>query len=357
MSAVSHQERVHQRVLDNLTTAVMVLDLELVIRYINPACEMLLAMSARKAHGKSLRHLIMGPDDLFPRLEACLRDGHPFTERELHLTLFGQREYIVDCTVTALIEPAQPRGLLLELVRIDRQLRINREETLIAQHNAARAIIRGLAHEVKNPLGGLRGAAQLLERELPDEQLTEYTRIIIEEADRLQNLLDRMLGPNTLPKRVDTNIHHVLERVRQLAAVEAPPGVQLVRDYDPSIPNLEADADQLIQAVLNLVRNALQAVGEHGSITLRTRAQRQITIGHERHRLVLVVEIVDNGPGIPPEIQERIFYPMVTGRADGTGLGLSIAQSLINRHGGLIECSSQPGETVFRILLPLGEHK
>jgi len=352
---VLQPERVHQRVLDNLTTAVMVVGPDLVIQYINPACEMLLAMSARKARGKYLRHLVMGPDELFLRLQACLVDGHPFTERELRLTLFGHREYIVDCTVTALTEPGQPGGLLLELVRIDRQLRINREENLIAQHNAARAVIRGLAHEIKNPLGGLRGAAQLLERELPDERLTEYTRVIIEEADRLQNLLDRMLGPNTLPKRQETNIHHVLERVRQLAAVEAPPGVQLVRDYDPSIPNLQADADQLIQAVLNLVRNALQAVGEHGTVTLRTRAQRQITIGHERHRLVLVVEIVDDGPGIAPEIQERIFYPMITGRANGTGLGLSIAQSLINRHGGLIECSSEPGNTVFRILLPLGE--
>lgn len=353
MSIQRSPERLHQRVLENLTTSVVLLDGELVIRYINPACEMLFALSARKAAGKALRHLVMGPDELFDRLERCLRDGHPFTERELHLSLFGHRDYVVDCTVTALTEPGQPMGLLLELVRIDRQLRITREENLIAQHYATRAVIRGLAHEIKNPLGGLRGAAQLLERELPDPQLTEYTTIIIEEADRLQNLMDRMLGPNALPKLSDTNIHHVLERVRSLVVVEAPPGITITRDYDPSIPNLKADSDQLIQAVLNLVRNAVQALGERGDITLRTRAQRQITIGHERHRLVLTVEVVDNGPGISPEIQERIFYPMVTGHAKGTGLGLSIAQSLINRHGGLIECNSEPGSTVFRILLPL----
>lgn len=353
MSAQRIPERLHQRILENLTTAVVTLDSELVIAYINPACEMLFALSARKAVGKELRHLVMGPDELFERLAACLEDGHPFTERELHLSLFGQRDYIVDCTVTALTEPGQPIGLLLELVRIDRQLRITREENLIAQHYATRAVIRGLAHEIKNPLGGLRGAAQLLERELPDEQLTEYTKIIIDEADRLQNLLDRMLGPNTLPNLRDTNIHHVLERVRSLVLVEAPSGITINRDYDPSIPNLRADSDQLIQAVLNLVRNAVQALGERGDIILRTRAQRQITIGHERHKLVLTVEVIDNGPGISPEIQERIFYPMVTGHANGTGLGLSIAQSLINRHGGLIECNSEPGSTVFRILLPL----
>ena len=353
MIAPRPQERIHKRVLENLTTAVVLVDGELVVQYINPACEMLFAMSARKAHNKALRHLLMGPDELFDRLEVCLQDGHPFTEREMHLSLFGHREYVVDCTVTALSEPGQALGLLLELVRVDRQLRISREENLLAQHSATRAVIRGLAHEIKNPLGGLRGAAQLLERELPDPQLTEYTKIIIAEADRLQNLLNRMLGPNTLPNLRETNIHHVLERVRSLVLAEAPAGIEISRDYDPSIPNLNADSDQLIQAVLNLVRNAVQALGQHGSIVLRTRAQRQITIGHERHRLVLTLEVIDNGPGIPEEIQERIFYPMVTGHANGTGLGLSIAQSLVNRHGGLIECASEPGQTVFRILLPL----
>ncbi len=351
--APNNEQAIQQRVLDNLATAVLVVDRALVTRYINPACEMLLEISARKARGTPLERLISGPDRLFARLRECLDSAHPFTERELPLALFGNRHLTVDCTVTSLHEPQAPGGLLVELVQIDRQLRISREENLIAQHNATRDVVRGLAHEIKNPLGGLRGAAQLLERELADEELKEYTRIIIDEADRLQNLVNRMLGPNALPNKQEVNIHHLLERVRNLVDVEAPAGVELVRDYDPSIPMLQADPDQLIQALLNLARNAVGAVGERGTITLRTRTQRQITIGHERHKLVLVVEVTDDGPGISKEMMEKIFYPMITGAANGTGLGLSIAQSLINRHGGLIECSSEPGHTVFRILLPL----
>jgi two-component system nitrogen regulation sensor histidine kinase GlnL len=346
-------ERIQQRVLENLTTSVLVLDTDLNIEYINPAGEMLFEISARKAKGMPLGTLISDPDHIVMRMQTCLLSGHPFTERELRLDLFGHRTKLVDCTVTPLDEPHEKNALLVEIVRVDRQLRISREENLIAQHHATRAVVRGLAHEIKNPLGGLRGAAQLLEHELPDEELKEYTRIIIEEADRLQNLVNRMLGPNTLPNKQGLNIHRVLERVRTLVLAEAPPGVQIARDYDPSIPMLEADIDQLIQAVLNLVRNAVQAVGEKGLITLRTRSLRHFTIGQVRHKLVLMVEIIDNGPGIPEDILEKIFYPMITGHANGTGLGLSIAQSLVNRHDGLIECTSEPGNTVFRILLPL----
>jgi len=344
----------YQRVLENLTTAVAVLDPHLTVTYINPACEMLFGISSRKARAAPFDHLVSGPPEVLEHLQACLHDGHPYTDHEVPMALIGGRVLTVDCTVTPLNEPGTEGGLLLELVQLDRQLRIVREEHLLSQHETTRAVVRGLAHEIKNPLGGLRGAAQLLERELPDADLKEYTRIIIEEADRLQNLLNRMLGPNTLPQTRDTNIHHVLERVRSLVLAEAPSGVSIDRDYDPSIPNLEADPDQLIQAVLNLVRNAVQALGGSGRILLRTRTQRQITIGHDRHKLALVLEVIDNGPGIPEQILEKIFYPMITGHANGTGLGLSIAQSLINRHGGLIECSSEPGNTVFRILLPLG---
>lgn len=346
-------EPMYQRVLDNLATAVLVVDANLVVAYINPAAEMLFDVSARKASGVPLERLVVGPGDLLDRLRRCLDSGHPFTERELVLNLFNQRSVTVDCTVTSVSEPQAPAELLIELVQIDRQLRITREENLLSQHNATRAVVRGLAHEIKNPLGGLRGAAQLLERELSDAELKEYTRIIIDEADRLQNLVNRMLGPNTLPHKEEINIHHVLERVANLVGAEAPEGVTLDRDYDPSIPLLEGDPDQLIQALLNLVRNSLKAIGTNGTITLRTRTQRQITIGHERHKLVLVIEVIDNGPGIPKEMMEKIFYPMITGGGDGTGLGLSIAQSLINRHDGLIECSSEPGHTVFRVLLPL----
>lgn len=223
----------------------------------------------------------------------------------------------------------------------------------MAQQNAARMLLRGLAHEIKNPLGGLRGAAQLLDQELPDDELREYTRIIIEESDRLQSLVDRMLAPNKPPHKSLINIHRVLERVRQLVQVEAPVGVKLNRDYDPSMPALYGDGDQLIQAILNIVRNAAQALGDKGKITIRTRIHRQVTIGLNRHPLVAKIDVVDDGPGIKAELLNQIFYPMVTGRAEGTGLGLSIAQSLISQHGGLVECESKPGETIFSIFLPL----
>jgi two-component system nitrogen regulation sensor histidine kinase GlnL len=232
------------------------------------------------------------------------------------------------------------------------------EEQLISQQNAARMLLRGLAHEIKNPLGGLRGAAQLLDHELPSEELREYTKIIMEESDRLQSLVDRMLAPNKPAQKSKLNIHRVLERVRQLVQVEAPSGVSLERDYDPSIPLVYGDNDQLIQAILNIVRNASQAIGQTGRILIRTRIHRQINIGYRQNRLAVKIEIIDDGPGIKPELQGQIFYPMVSGRAEGTGLGLSIAQTLINQHAGLVECTSEPGNTIFTVYLPLeGENE
>ena len=350
---MSKLTEIDQRVLENLTTSTLLFDQELRLSYINPAGEMLFAASARQAQGLTLHELLPKATALVASVERALDSGHPYTERELRLALADGRIITVDCTVTPLLETKQPTALLVELLHVDRHLRIAREEHLLAQHQAARALVRGLAHEIKNPLGGLRGAAQLLERELPDEDLREYTRIIIQEADRLQNLMNRMLGPNSLPQKRDINIHEVLEHVRGLVRAEAAPGVRIERDYDPSIPTLRADPDLLIQATLNIVRNALQVLGEQGTIQLRTRALRQVTIGQRRHKLVVRIDISDDGPGIDPELIESIFYPMVTGRANGTGLGLSIAQSLVNQHGGLIECASRPGRTVFTILLPL----
>ena len=243
---------------------------------------------------------------------------------------------------------------------MDNQRRLSQEQLQHAQQIAARDLVRGLAHEIKNPLGGLRGAAQLLSKALPDPALKEYTQVIIEQADRLRNLVDRMLGSNKLPSLAMTNIHEVLERVASLIEAEAQGSITLVRDYDPSIPDLLIDREQLIQAVLNIVRNALQALSAQsdlrlGRISLRTRTLRQFTIGHTRHRLVVKMEIIDNGPGIPPELQETIFYPMVSGRPDGTGLGLAITQNIISQHQGLIECESHPGHTVFSIFLPLDQ--
>ena len=256
-------------------------------------------------------------------------------------------------TISALAGQNSEPEILLELTSLDRLLRITRDEILYSQQNATKELLRGLAHEVKNPLGGLRGAAQLLERELDSFELKEYTRVIIDEADRLQNLVDRLLGPNSVPKKRAVNIHEVLERVRSLVLVEITHGLKIRRDYDTSLPELIADPDMLIQATLNIVRNASQALHQKGEITLRTRIERNHTIGHQRYRLVLKVDIIDNGPGIDEAFKEKIFFPMISGRAEGSGLGLSIAQSLIQQHSGIIECHSQPGYTCFSILLPI----
>ncbi len=345
----------YRRVVDSLSIAVLVLDRHLRLRLMNPAAEALFEFSFRKARGQSLASLLIGSEHFIAALQRCLASGDPWLERELPLTLAPGRTVTVDCTATPLSEHDPPTALLLELRSMDLRLRIDREEHLLAQHYTTTALVRNLAHEIKNPLGGLRGAAQLLERELPDAALREYTAIIIGEADRLRHLVDRMLGPNQLPKDGEVSIHEVLERVRMLVEAEAAPGICLERDYDPSIPPLWGDADRLIQAVLNVVRNAAQAVDgrPQGRIVLRSRVERQHTIGARRHKLVARLDIIDDGPGIPPEQQEQIFYPMISGRPGGTGLGLSIAQGIIHQHGGLIECLSRPGETIFSLLLPL----
>jgi len=345
----------YRRVVDGLSIAVLVLDRRLRLLFMNAAAETLFESSFRKAHKLSLSELIVGAEPFIAGLRHCLESGHPYIERELQLALPPERTVTVDCTAVPLLERDPPTELLLELRQVDWRLRISREEHILAQHHTTRALIRNLAHEIKNPLGGLRGAAQLLERELPDPALREYTSIIIGEADRLRNLVDRMLGPNQPRAYDEVSIHEILERVCGLVEAEADPGIRIERDYDPSIPPVWGDADRLIQAVLNVVRNAVQAIHHQGVIILRTRVQRQYTIGSKRHKLVARLDVIDDGPGIPPEQQERIFYPMISGRPDGTGLGLSIAQNIVNQHGGLIECVSRPGETVFTLLLPLGK--
>jgi two-component system nitrogen regulation sensor histidine kinase GlnL len=345
----------YRRVVEGLSIAVLVLDRRLRLLFMNPAAETLFELSFRKACNLALSELIIGAETFITGLQHCLESGHPYIERELQLTFLPDRVVTVDCTAAPLLERDPTGELLLELRQVDWRLRISREEHILAQHHTTRALVRNLAHEIKNPLGGLRGAAQLLERELPDPALREYTGIIIGEADRLRNLVDRLLGPNQLPNHGEVSIHEILERVCGLVQVEADSGIRIERDYDPSIPSLWGDADRLIQAVLNVVRNAAQALSERqqGMIILRTRIQRQYTIGAKRHKLVVRLDIIDDGPGIPSDQQEQIFYPMITGRPDGTGLGLSIAQSIINQHGGLIECASRSGETIFTLLLPL----
>ena len=340
-------------IIDNISTAVLMIDDHLNISYINAAGEMLMDIRAQRAIGVNLRHILNVDETFFQRLSDTLKNNHPYSEHEFTITLFSGQEITIDYSVTPILEPSIEHFLLLEITSIDRHIRIAHEESLLSQHTATRSLIRGMAHEIKNPLGGLRGAAQLLEKELPNPDLKEYTNIIIGEADRLRNLVDRMLGPNNLPQKSDINIHEVIERVRQLAIGEAPDGIKFIRDYDPSLPMLHADPDQLLQAILNITRNAVLALGDTGHITFKTRPKRQYTIGSNVHRLVAQIQIIDDGPGIPPELIETIFYPLISGRADGSGIGLSISQSLVNQHNGLIECHSQPGKTVFTILLPL----
>ncbi len=340
------------QILDGLTTAVITLDSNLRVVSINSTAESLFGVSRRYALDELFSQAV---PQLLPhagRLREALVAGTGFVERELQLRKSGEEPITVDCTVTPLTL-GRGVGLLLEIQALDRHMRISRDELMLAQQEASRELIRNLAHEIKNPLGGIRGAAQLLERDFPDSEHREYTRVIIREVDRLQNLVNRLLGPNRVPQKAPVNIHEVLEHVRQLVEAEAPAGVRFLRDYDPSIPDLVGDREQLIQAVLNIVRNALQAVGSEGGIALRSRTRRQYTIGPTRHRLVAQLDIEDDGPGIPTAMIDKIFYPMVTMRPEGTGLGLPISQYLVHTHGGLIECRSRPGSTVFSIFLPL----
>lgn len=337
-----------QRALEHMATAVVLVDADDRILGLNHSAEMLFRVSARQVQHQRILQFAPGADLLDTLIQECRRTGQSYTERERRLPMPAEQVVTVDVTVTLL--PGDQ--LLLELVEVDRQARISREQHLLTQSRAIRELIRGLAHEIKNPLGGLRGAAQLLDTELEREELHEYTQVIIREADRLQALVNTLLGPSTPTQHEAVNLHEVLEHV--LALVHAEGGhTTLVRDYDPSIPPLHAERNHLVQATLNLIRNARQATGDEGTITVRTRTQRQFTIGDTLHRLVARVDIIDDGPGIPPDQLEQIFYPMVTTRPGGTGLGLPLAQNLVGRHGGLIECTSEPGATTFTIWFPL----
>jgi len=347
----------HRLLLDNLTTATLLLNAELRLEYMNPAAEMLLAVSGQRSHGQFISELFTESTEALNSLRQAVEHAHPFTKREAQLTSLTGQTITVDYAVTPILHQGNTL-LLLEVHPRDRLLRITKEEAQLSKQETTKMLVRGLAHEIKNPLGGIRGAAQLLARELPEDGLRDYTNVIIEEADRLRNLVDRMLGSNKLPSLAMTNIHEVLERVCSLVDAESQGCITLVRDYDPSLPDVLIDREQMIQAVLNIVRNAMQAITSQnelrlGRITLRSRAMRQFTIGHVRHRLVARVEIIDNGPGIPSELQDTLFYPMVSGRPDGTGLGLAITQNIISQHQGLIECESHAGHTAFSIFLPL----
>lgn len=341
--------------LEHQATALLVVDGALRVIYLNPSAEVLLAASRTRCLGEPLNNLLLGDTSFEHELHEALSSQRTFTRRVSQLqAIAAGHEITIDYTATPLSAAREPQ-LLIELQPLDRFLRINREANQLQLHRTTRELIRGLAHEVKNPLGGIRGAAQLLARTLPEPDQSEYTDIIIEEADRLRNLVDRLLGPNQLPHYQRSNIHRILERVRQLIDAEFRGQIEFVRDYDPSIPEFVFDPEQLTQALLNVVRNAAQALRDQQQrrILLRTRTLRQYTICNQRHRLVAQIQVIDNGPGIPDDMMERLFYPMISGRAEGSGLGLSITQSIMARHGGLIECDSRTGETRFNFLLPM----
>ncbi len=336
-----------------LTTAIIVLDTSLCIRYMNAAAEELFAQSYQRVAGKSHQRLFH-MDSAKHYLTHALKHSDPQTLRECNLnTPHGQ--VIADCIASPYRPDGKLEGIIIELLRVERKVRISRENQLLKEQEATQILVRGLAHEIKNPLGGLRGAAQLLESELSNNDLKEYTQVIISEADRLQLLVDRMLGSSQQQNIKSINIHEVLEHTRKLIQPDLPKGVQLQFDYDPSIPLLQADKDQLIQIVLNITGNAIKAVGNKGTIIFRTRIVRQFTLNHTTHPLVIQLEIIDNGVGIPEVLQDKVFFPMISGSAEGTGLGLSIAQSLANKHNGLIEFDSQQGYTRFVLLLPITE--
>ncbi len=340
--------------LDLLSSAVVLVDARLIIRHLNPAAENLFAVSSRQLLGQPLQRLMGEPPELSAALDNALKNNWGHTGHNILIELAQDVQLHVDCTVTP-VETSNAR-LLLEVRPIDQQLKAAREEQLAQQQQANRELVRNLAHEIKNPLGGIRGSAQLLERELASEQLKEYTQVIIQEADRLQDLMQRLLSSHRVMQPTLASIHEILERVRRLIHAEYH-DVSVRRDYDTSLPDITGDREQLLQAILNISRNAAQAMQGKGEIIFRTRAARQVTLAKKHYQLALELHVIDNGPGIPENIRDKIFYPLVSGRENGSGLGLTIAQSFIQQHGGTIEVTSRPGRTCFSLMLPLARKK
>ncbi len=349
------------RGLDLLATAVVLVDAELSVRYMNPAAENLFETSSRNVAGRSLGELFADTAVLMTAIGQARATTASYTEHDVELEVSERLRLHLSCTATPIeldAGAARSGDMLLEFRHIDKQLKIAREERLLDEGQAARELIRNLAHEIKNPLGGIRGAAQLLDRELERPGLHEYTQVIMNEADRLQSLMDRLLTPHRLPQPAQLSPHEVLERVRSLIHAEFPQGVAIRRDYDVSVPRIWGDKEQLIQAVLNIARNAAQAIagsGRGGEILFRTRVMRQVTLARRRYRHAVQLEITDDGPGIPAELQERVFHPLVSGRPGGSGLGLTLAQAFIVQHHGIVSFESMPGSTIFTILLPVEE--
>jgi two-component system nitrogen regulation sensor histidine kinase GlnL len=353
-SALSHFDAAD--LLDALSTGIVMLDAQLCPVYANVAAQDLLAFSLKMARGRPFNDFMHDAEGLSRILRRALETGESIADREVAIRPAAAPREVrtLDVTITP-FNGLTGTQLLLEIADTTQRQRISRENDLLARLDGSRLMVRQLAHEIKNPLGGLRGAAQLLERELPQAALREYTQLIIGEADRLTALVDSMSGPTRAPSKRALNVHEICEHVYHLLRAEAPAGILIERDYDPSLPNAMLDRHQMIQALLNVARNALQAQGDLGRIVLRTRARSNVSIGSAQHRLIASVQVEDAGPGVPTHLRSSIFYPLVTGRANGTGLGLAVAQELVTRNGGIIEFESETGRTVFTLLLPLGE--
>lgn len=342
---------------DQLLTGVLLLDSRLCIQYMNAAAETILDGSRKRLIGQPLFSLFSYSSLTPELLQNALGEQQSVSDSDVSLVFADGQRMTLEFVAQPLLHGNGGPQVLVEMRQVDQIRRINHENSQQQQLSAAHAMIRGLAHEIKNPLGGLRGAAQLLASELPEAGLREYTDLIINQADRLRNLVDRMLGSHQLPVRRSENIHALLERVWQLVSLSTSPGIQWQRDYDPSLPELTMAGDALEQALLNIVLNGCEAMGESGVLTLRTRIIHQQTIYGTRYRHCALVVIQDNGPGIANAVRETLFYPMVSGRAGGTGLGLSIAQNVVHQHGGKIDVVSEPGHTEFLIYLPYLESR
>lgn len=342
-------------ILDSLFCGVIITDAELCITYLNNSAEETLGKSFAQIKGKKIMRFISYPG-LKNRLQKVLNGEQPYINRETSFHIKDNGEVHLDFSISPQTEGEEITGIILEMKQIDRQLRIARDNDLMEILDTNQTILRGMAHEIKNPLGGISGAAQLLAMDAQDDTSKECTQIILSETTRLTALVDELLGPANIPKKQSINIHEVLEHCRHMFSLKGVESVKLRFDYDPSIPDIVADRDKLVQVILNILQNAINAIGKNdGNILIQTRILWNHTIHHCLHRYVASISIIDDGPGIPEDIQGKIFYPMITGRAEGTGLGLSIAQTLVTQHGGIIEVDSTPGKTVFSIILPLSE--
>ena len=342
---------------DWLATPIAVLESKGKVVFVNSELEDVIGQSRRSLEGQSFLNYFADSQPLVHALAGARANEFAALRYDAELLRIKPEEVLPVHVIVA--QSDQSGHVIIELLPIQQQTRQDREERLMDQAHANKELIRNLAHEIKNPLGGIRGAAQLLEMDLVSKELTEYTQVIIREADRLQTLVDRLLAPHRRPHMVgDVNIHEVCERVRSLIVAEFPRGLRVIRDYDISIPEFRGDREQLIQAVLNIAHNAALALSERvtegdAQLTFKTRITRQVTFGKQRYRLALELHVIDNGPGVPDSIKDRIFFPLISGREGGSGLGLTLAQTFVQQHHGMIECESAPGRTDFKILIPL----